>query len=77
MVFQVFSNLGVNYNEWVNKPVDRPLRLFDTNALEMLTKTPWWLVPCFWIPIILYLIRIGVNDSHNKNYSNVSYFIYD
>lgn len=71
MVAQIGS-LGANYTEWVNKPVDRPLRLFDTTALEMLTKTPWWLVPCFWIPIITYLINIGINEAHTKHYGNVS-----
>lgn len=71
MVSQIAS-LGPNYAEWVNKPVDRPLRLFDTTALEMLTKTPWWLVPGFWIPIIIILIKIGINDAHGRHYGNVS-----
>ncbi|XP_055320321.1 uncharacterized protein LOC129577397 isoform X2 [Sitodiplosis mosellana] len=69
MIAQIGS-LGVNYSEWVNKPVDRPLRLFDTTLLEMLTKTPWWLVPTFWIPIIVFLIKIGINDAHSKHNSN-------
>lgn len=71
MISQIGS-LGANYTEWVNKPVDRPLRLFDTVALEMLTKTPWWLVPAFWIPIIIILIKIGIDDAHDKHCSNVS-----
>ncbi|XP_073813198.1 fatty acid 2-hydroxylase isoform X1 [Musca autumnalis] len=44
------------YNEWVHKPVDRPLRLFGPWYLEMCTKTPWWLVPAFWIPVITSII---------------------
>lgn len=44
------------YNEWVHKPVDRPLRLFGPWYLEMCTKTPWWVVPAFWIPVITALI---------------------
>lgn len=71
MISQIGS-LGANYTEWVNKPVDRPLRLFDTVALEMLTKTPWWLVPAFWIPIIIILIKIGIDDAHDKHCSYVS-----
>lgn len=74
MVSQI-SSLGANYTEWVNKPVDRPLRLFDSTAIEMLTKTPWWLVPGFWIPIIIFLIKIGINDAHDKHYGNVRPFI--
>uniref|UniRef100_A0A0A1XK58 Fatty acid 2-hydroxylase n=1 Tax=Zeugodacus cucurbitae TaxID=28588 RepID=A0A0A1XK58_ZEUCU len=41
-----------HYDEWVHKPVDRPLRLFGPTYLEVFTKTPWWVVPLFWIPVI-------------------------
>lgn len=61
MVAQI-SQLGANYTEWVNKPVDRHLRLFDRNSLEMLTKTPWWLVPAFWIPVIMGIAVVGIRD---------------
>ncbi|XP_065369701.1 uncharacterized protein Fa2h [Calliphora vicina] len=44
------------YDEWVHKPVDRPLRLFAPWYLEMCTKTPWWVVPTFWLPVISKLI---------------------
>lgn len=73
MIIQI-GNLGDNYTNWCNKPVDRPLRLFDTTALEMLTKTPWWLVPCIWIPIIGLITNIGIKNAHAMAYSNVSYF---
>lgn len=66
------GGLGENYTKWVNKPVDRPLRLFDTTAIEMLTKTPWWLVPCFWIPIFGLLAHIGINQAYAIEHSNVS-----
>ncbi|XP_055693928.1 uncharacterized protein LOC129796178 [Lutzomyia longipalpis] len=56
------ANLGSNYVEWVNKPVDRPLRLFGPWYLEMCTKTPWYIVPLFWIPIIIYLVIRGSKD---------------
>lgn len=48
--------LGEKYHEWVNSPVDRELRLFAPWYLECLTKTPWWLVPIFWIPSISYIL---------------------
>ncbi|XP_017049956.1 dihydroceramide fatty acyl 2-hydroxylase FAH2 [Drosophila ficusphila] len=47
------ANITECYDEWVHKPVDRPLRLFGPWYLEMCTKTPWWLVPTFWIPVII------------------------
>lgn len=72
MVSQI-GQLGDKYAEWVNKPVDRPLRLFDSNALEMLTKTPWWLVPSIWIPVICCILHLGIQEAFSKNYSNVRY----
>lgn len=47
------ANITKYYDEWVHKPVDRPLRLFGPWYLEMCTKTPWWVVPLFWIPVII------------------------
>lgn len=70
MIPQIAS-LKKQYAEWVNKPVDRPLRLFGPSWLEVLTKTPWWAVPLFWIPSILYIIYIGVQEAYAQQYSNV------
>ncbi|XP_035902662.1 dihydroceramide fatty acyl 2-hydroxylase FAH2 [Anopheles stephensi] len=62
MVFQIHK-LGDKYGEWVNKPVDRELRLFGPSWVENMTKTPWWIVPGFWIPAILYIIvQFGARD---------------
>lgn len=73
MLSQIGSLKGA-YSEWVNKPVDRPLRLFGPDVLEILTKTPWWAVPLFWIPSILYIVNIGINEAslHDKGFSSVS-----
>lgn len=54
--------LGANYTEWVNKPVDRPLRLFRHDSIEMLTKTPWWLLPAFWLPCIGWLLNHSIQS---------------
>uniref|UniRef100_A0A1A9WR42 Fatty acid hydroxylase domain-containing protein n=1 Tax=Glossina brevipalpis TaxID=37001 RepID=A0A1A9WR42_9MUSC len=45
-----------HYEEWVHKPVDRSLRLFEPWYLEMCSKTVWWVVPIFWLPVISALI---------------------
>lgn len=58
MVSQIHK-LGENYEEWVNLPVDRPLRLFESDFIESLTKTPWFIVPIFWIPVILTICYYG------------------
>ncbi|GLV36471.1 fatty acid 2-hydroylase [Carabus blaptoides fortunei] len=55
------ANLGVRYNEWVSAPVDRQLRLFESRFLEILTITPWYIVPIFWTPIIIYFMYSGID----------------
>lgn len=71
MLSQIGSLKG-DYSEWVNKPVDRPLRLFGPAWLEILTKTPWWAVPLFWIPSIIYIAKIGLSEALDEGYSSVS-----
>lgn len=74
MLPQILSGkLGDKYTEWVHKPVDRPLRLFDNEVLEYFSKAPWWIIPTFWIPIILYNFNEGNNEANELNY-NVSFF---
>ncbi|CAG8507598.1 3149_t:CDS:2 [Paraglomus occultum] len=34
-------------------------RLFENDILEMLTKTPWYVIPIIWIPISLYNLSIA------------------
>ncbi|XP_066600688.1 fatty acid 2-hydroxylase [Prorops nasuta] len=53
------SSLGNRYWEWVNLPVNRPIRLFYSDLLELLTVTPWYLIPIFWIPTICYFFYLG------------------
>lgn len=50
------KNIAEHYDEWVHKPVDRELKLFDAWYLEVLTKTPWWIVALSWSPVISYLV---------------------
>lgn len=65
MLAQIGS-LKDKYSDWVNKPVDRPLRLFGPWYLEILTKTPWWVVPSFWVPVILYILYNETADFQTK-----------
>lgn len=65
-----------HYDDWVHKPVDRPLRLFGPWYLEVFTKTPWWLVPAFWIPVITKLIYTELQNQtsfkvHNWTQSEI------
>ena len=58
MVSQVGA-LGTKYQEWVMLPVDRKLILFGNPILENLTKTPLYMVPLFWIPVLTCFFAYG------------------
>ncbi|XP_011692149.1 PREDICTED: fatty acid 2-hydroxylase [Wasmannia auropunctata] len=51
--------MGDRYWEWVNLPVDRPIRYFQSDILEILSITPWYMVPIVWVPIITYFLYMG------------------
>ncbi|KAF6077443.1 fatty acid 2-hydroxylase [Phyllostomus discolor] len=54
LLWQV-GHLGEKYDEWVHQPVTRPIRLFQSDLVEALTKTVWYTVPIIWMPLMLYL----------------------
>ncbi|EFN78603.1 fatty acid 2-hydroxylase [Harpegnathos saltator] len=58
-ILQQVSSMGHRYWEWVNLPVNRPIRLFQSDILEILSVTPWYLVPIIWIPIFMYFFYMG------------------
>ncbi|XP_046591082.1 fatty acid 2-hydroxylase isoform X2 [Neodiprion lecontei] len=62
------GSLGDRYWEWVNLPVNRPIRLFASNGLERLTVTPWYMVPAVWIPIIFFLLYRGCSIDLKGNF---------
>jgi 4-hydroxysphinganine ceramide fatty acyl 2-hydroxylase len=77
MLVQI-GKLGNDYDEWVNKPVDRYLRIFQYDWLEALTRTPWWVVPLFWTPTIFYLTYLGDNQAETQSFFTifkVAYFL--
>ena len=59
MVAQV-GKLGAEYMKWVHSPVNRPLRLFGPEIIEFFSKTPWYMVPIVWLPVVLYISTIGL-----------------
>ncbi|ETN67075.1 fatty acid hydroxylase [Anopheles darlingi] len=62
MLWQIHRMPSDSYAEWVNKPVDRELRLIGPGWIENMTRTPWWIVPSFWIPAIGYIAHLGSQD---------------
>ncbi|XP_013166857.1 PREDICTED: fatty acid 2-hydroxylase [Papilio xuthus] len=55
----IFCQLGAiasDYDKWVHSAVFRNCRLFANPIMESMTYTQWYLVPTFWVPIIIYLM---------------------
>lgn len=71
MVSQV-GQLGAEYNKWVHSPVDRSLRLFEPEIIEFFSKTPWYMVPAIWLPVIVYLSNVGLR---NLSHDNLPHFL--
>lgn len=55
LLWQVGS-LGSRYLEWVDSPVAGKPRFFQSGWAEAITKTPWWVVPLIWLPLVAYSI---------------------
>ncbi|XP_011064575.1 PREDICTED: fatty acid 2-hydroxylase 1 [Acromyrmex echinatior] len=51
--------MGEQYWEWVNLPVNRPIRFFQSDILEKLSISPWYILPIIWLPIISYFFYMG------------------
>lgn len=39
----------------IGRYLNRSARLFGWGWLEIFTKTPWWMIPAFWFPVLSYL----------------------
>ncbi|KAJ1729333.1 fatty acid alpha-hydroxylase [Coemansia biformis] len=37
----------------------QPAVFFANPVLEMLTRTPWWVIPLYWVPIIATILTLG------------------
>ncbi|VDN03640.1 unnamed protein product [Thelazia callipaeda] len=47
------GNLGDRYWTWIHQPYEGSLRLFESNILESMTRTSWWVVPLVWMPFVI------------------------
>ncbi|KAF9967022.1 fatty acid alpha-hydroxylase [Mortierella alpina] len=47
------------YLEQVHIPrhLSRPAQIFGSPYLEVFTKTPWYIIPIFWLPIVAYNVH--------------------
>uniref|UniRef100_A0A670YIQ7 Fatty acid 2-hydroxylase n=1 Tax=Pseudonaja textilis TaxID=8673 RepID=A0A670YIQ7_PSETE len=54
LLWQV-GHLREKYDEWVHQPVDRPIRLFHSDLMEFFSRTTWYIVCIFWLPVVFFL----------------------
>ncbi|KAI6218084.1 Fatty acid 2-hydroxylase [Aphelenchoides besseyi] len=54
------GNLKSRYWTWIHQPYEGSLRLFDSDFLENLTRTKWWVVPLVWMPLVIFFALSGV-----------------
>jgi 4-hydroxysphinganine ceramide fatty acyl 2-hydroxylase len=60
IMFEV-GKLKERYWKWIHLPYEGKLRLFESNFLESLTNTKWWMIPLVWMPIVVYFAFNGLN----------------
>jgi len=73
MLWQV-GNLGQKYHTWIDVPVDKPLRLFESDIFEYFSNTPWYVVPLVWIPVTcMFLLKsfIALQNGHLPSHWNI------
>ncbi|CAJ0596250.1 unnamed protein product [Cylicocyclus nassatus] len=60
------GHLGHDYWMWIHQPYEGTLRLFDSNLLESLTRTSWWVVPSVWLPIVALFSLFALSDMYSR-----------
>jgi len=61
IIWQVFTKMNKQeYLDFIHDPkhmINPPEAImFDTPYLEIFTKTPWYVIPMLWVPLILYYL---------------------
>jgi len=54
------GSLGENYWRWIHRPLNRPVRLFDSDFLEFFSKQHWSTVPIVWLPVATYFLLVSL-----------------
>ncbi|KHJ91969.1 hypothetical protein OESDEN_08152 [Oesophagostomum dentatum] len=65
-VLRRVGNLGNDYWMWIHQPYEGTLRLFDSDFLESLTRTSWWVVPAVWLPIVILFSMFAMSDMYHR-----------
>lgn len=56
--------LGEDYDDWVHDPIvckETP-RFFESDIIEYLTRTKWWVIPLVWCPVSFGMFYVALNN---------------
>ncbi|KAH6796432.1 hypothetical protein C2S51_037418 [Perilla frutescens var. frutescens] len=69
LAFQV-GHLGEAYDEWVHQPIvtKGSPRFFGNGFIELFTRTRWWEVPLFWLPIVWWFASYPTKNGVPRNH---------
>ncbi|KAH7701208.1 Protein C25A1.5, partial [Aphelenchoides avenae] len=54
------GTLGDRYWTWIHQPYEGALRLFESDFVERLTTTAWWVIPLVWLPPVIFFASLGL-----------------
>lgn len=63
------ASVGAYYEEWVDHPKLRRVRMFDSDYIESASFTPWWIVPALYIPWSLLELDVSWQNFTSSNLS--------
>lgn len=66
-VLSRIGGLGADYWMWIHQPYEGTLRLFDSDLLESLTRTSWWVVPAVWLPVSALFSVLALSDLYSRS----------
>ncbi|EKX51199.1 hypothetical protein GUITHDRAFT_151008 [Guillardia theta CCMP2712] len=61
-IIMQIGHLGNNYNDFIHRPqvLDEPARFFESDFLEIFSRTPWYVVPLVWLPVITGMVLLSL-----------------
>ncbi|KAF7638690.1 RRM domain-containing protein, partial [Meloidogyne graminicola] len=68
------GELGEYYWTWIHQPFDGSVRMFQSNFLEQLTRTKWWIIPLVWLPLVTFFLLQGYNLLINDFGQSIGFF---
>lgn len=58
-IIRQVGKLGKHYNSYIHTPqvLDEPARFFEYDFFEFFSRTPWYVVPIVWVPVVVALLK--------------------